>query len=319
MADLTAGREAQAVGEMIRRLNSIQPRFRSLITKTIAALDQQAPAGHSLHEIDPRWSQLPYWQAIAATASPWTDRNILAALDLRREGGSIRSMSQAESANRAIFARTFAISGLVTLSCLIIGVPFAMIAARTQGWRRTLLLGAVLLPLWTSLLVRTAAWFIILQDKGIVNQLLQALHVTQAPLGLLFERTGVVIAMTHVLLPFMVLPVYNVVKAIPVTLMPAAASLGANPPRAFLRVLLPLSMRGILSGAILVFMTSIGYYITPALIGGPRDQMISSIIAFYATGAANWPMAGALSIVLLAVTLALYAAFVRLSPKGLGA
>jgi putative spermidine/putrescine transport system permease protein len=165
----------------------------------------------------------------------------------------------------------------------------------------------VLLPLWTSLLVRTAAWFILLQEQGLINDLLRGIGLIDAPLALIFNRTGVIIAMTHVLLPFMVLPIYSVLITIPKNLMPAAASLGAPPLRAFLRVLLPLSLRGVASGCLL------GYYITPALIGGPGDQMISSIIAFYATGSANWGMAGALGMVLLVATLVLYSVYARLS------
>jgi putative spermidine/putrescine transport system permease protein len=147
----------------------------------------------------------------------------------------------------------------------------------------------------------------------LINDTLTWLGLTNGPLPLIFNRTGVIIAMTHVLLPFMVLPIYSVLVSIPNNLMPAAASLGAPPWRAFLRVLLPLSMRGILSGMLLVFMSAIGYYITPALIGGPSDQMISSIIAYYATGSANWGMAGALGMVLLVVCLVLYAVYGRLT------
>jgi putative spermidine/putrescine transport system permease protein len=171
------------------------------------------------------------------------------------------------------------------------------------------------LPLWTSLLVRTAAWFIILQEQGVINKVLEGLGLISGPLPLIFNRTGVIIAMTHVLLPFMVLPIYSVLISIPKNLMPAAASLGAHPIRAFLRVLLPLSLRGVASGALLVFMSAIGYYITPALIGGPGDQMISSVIAFYATGSANWSMAGALGLVLLVVTIALYTVYARLAAE----
>jgi len=175
------------------------------------------------------------------------------------------------------------------------------------------LLAAVLLPLWTSLLVRTTAWYILLQDQGLINSALLALGLIGRPLPLLFNRTGVIIAMTHVLLPFMVLPIYSVLISIPRNLMPAAASLGAGPVRAFIYVLFPLTLRGIASGALLVFMAALGYYITPALIGGPKDQMISSVLAFYATGSANWGMAGALGIVLLAATLVLYGIYGRLS------
>jgi putative spermidine/putrescine transport system permease protein len=192
-------------------------------------------------------------------------------------------------------------------------MPYAMIAASVEGWRRQLLLAAVLLPLWTSLLVRTAAWFILLQDNGLINASLLALGLVSRPLPLIFNRIGVVIAMSHVLLPFMVLPIFSVMIGIPKQLMMAAASLGASPVRVFREVLLPLSMRGVVSGSLLVFMSALGYYITPALIGGAQDQMISSVIAYYATGAANWGMAGALGLVLLVATIILYTVYVRLS------
>ena len=217
------------------------------------------------------------------------------------------------SANATILMRTLWTSALVTFWCLVIGLPYAMIAASVQGWKRAVLLGAVLLPLWTSLLVRTAAWMIILQDSGIINQSLLALGIISEPLVLIYNRFGVVLAMTHVLLPFMVLPIFSVLITVPGNLMSAAASLGAHPLRAFWRVLLPLSLRGVISGALLVFMTSIGYYITPALLGGASDQMISSVIAFYATGSANWSMAAALGLILLVLTLILYAVYNRLS------
>lgn len=207
----------------------------------------------------------------------------------------------------------------MTVATCFIGLPYAMLIAASSGWRRQLLLVAVLLPLWTSLLVRTAAWYILLQDKGLINSFLMSLGLFSDPLPLLFNRTGVIIAMTHVLLPFMVLPIYSVLIAMPRNLMPAAASLGARPIRAFLQILLPLTLRGIASGGLLVFMAALGYYITPALIGGPKDQMISSVIAFYATGSANWGMAGALGIVLLAATIVFYGVYGRLSTKTAGA
>jgi putative spermidine/putrescine transport system permease protein len=222
-------------------------------------------------------------------------------------------MAEGASANRLILIRTFVTAAIVTIACIAVGLPFAMVAASVQGWRRQLLLGAVLLPLWTSLLVRTAAWYIVLQDNGLINATLKSLGIISHPLPLMFNRLGVVVAMTHVLLPFMVLPIFSVLIAIPRNLMPAAASLGAPPLRAFLHVLLPLSMRGVVSGSLLVFMAALGYYITPALIGGANDQMISSVIAYYATAAANWSMAGALGLVLLAMTILLYAVYIRLA------
>ncbi|MFV0475925.1 MAG: ABC transporter permease [Pikeienuella sp.] len=312
IADLRAAENNMEVGDMVRRLNSEQSGFRSLMSKTLRAVRKSPDV--ALAEIDKRWAKPEYWRAIKATVSPVTDRHLLAAVDLERDRhGEIVAMPANAAANRIIIERTLWISASVTFWCLAIGLPYALIAASVTGWLRNLMLGAVLLPLWTSLLVRTAAWFILLQEQGLINQGLVALHLSDGPVPLIFNRFGVVLAMTHVLLPFMVLPIYSVLVTIPRNLMPAAASLGAPPLRAFWRVLLPLSLRGIASGVLLVFMTSIGYYITPALIGGEQDQMISSIIAFYAQGTANWGMAAALGMVLLALTLALYALYNRLS------
>ncbi|NVZ99136.1 ABC transporter permease [Pseudomonas gingeri] len=307
--------DQQAIGEMVRRLNSAAPGFRTLIGKTQAAvLASDGPV--DLASVDSRWADLRYWQTVRDALAPVTDRFLLASVDLQRDSqGQVVAMPGDASANRTIMIRTFSMTATITVLCLLLGYPYAVLLASVSGGWRNLLLGAVLLPLWTSLLVRTTAWFIVLQDNGIVNRLLMLLHLTDRPTALVFNRTGVIIAMVHVLLPLMVLPIYSVIMGIPRNLMPAAGSLGANPFRAFLEVLLPLSARGITSGVLLVFMSAIGYYITPALIGGPKDQMISSVIAFYATGAANWGMASALGLVLLVITIVLYAVYQRLSNR----
>ncbi|SFH33349.1 MULTISPECIES: ABC transporter permease [unclassified Ensifer] len=319
MEDLKSVDDDQALGDMVRRLNSARSGFRTLMGKTTSALKDTANPPADLVSIDKRWEKPEFWLAIADALSPYTDRNLLAAVDLgRNAAGDIEHLPPDQSVNAVILMRTFWIAALVTFACACIGFPYAIIAASLEGWKRDLMLGAVLLPLWTSLLVRTAAWFLLLQEQGLINDLLRAIGLIDAPLTLIFNRTGVIIAMTHVLLPFMVLPIYSVLITIPKNLMPAAASLGARPLRAFLRVLLPLSLRGVASGALLVFISAIGYYITPALIGGPGDQMISSIIAFYATGSANWGMAGALGVVLLVATLLLYSVYSRLSSDEVG-
>jgi putative spermidine/putrescine transport system permease protein len=311
-ADIVANTDDMAMGDVTRRLNSSKSGFRSLMGKTVSAVRENPDI--ELSSIDDRWTQTEFWAAIQANVSAYTDAYLLAALDLERDKtGAIAAMPEGTSANATILVRTLWIAALVTLCCLLIGLPYAMIAATVTGWKRAVLLGAVLLPLWTSLLVRTAAWMIILQDNGIINQTLMALGIIDQPLALIYNRLGVVLAMTHVLLPFMVLPIYTVLLTVPRNLMTAAASLGAHPVRAFLRVLLPLSFRGIVSGTLLVFMAAIGYYITPALLGGASDQMLSSVIAFYATGSANWSMAAAIGLVLLVLTLLLYAVYNRLS------
>ncbi|MHB2265999.1 ABC transporter permease [Aliihoeflea sp. PC F10.4] len=306
------------LGAAVRTLNSQVSGFRTLMGRTAtAARDTNDGETLDLAAIDERWSEPRFWRAIQISVAPYTDRNLLAALDLQRgDEGRIEALPASASANRLIVWRTFAIAGSVTLLCALIGLPYAMLVASVTGWKRTALLLAVLLPLWTSLLVRTAAWFILLQNEGLINRTLIGLGWIEGPLPLIFNRLGVIIAMTHVLLPFMVLPIFSVVSAIPKNLMPAAASLGARPLRAFWRVLLPLSLPGLLAGSLLVFMVAIGYYITPALIGGPNDQMISSVIAFYALQTANWGMAGALGILLLAITTVLYMIYGRLSRGG---
>jgi len=315
VADLRAPKEAMAFGDAVRRLNSEVSGFRSLLSRTANAV-RDAPEDEmpDLVGIDERWDDPKYWLAMKRAMPRYTDRFLLAAVDLERDtSGSIAAAEATTSANRQIMLRTFFIAAMVTLLCAAIGLPYAMIAATSTGWVRNALLIAVLLPLWTSLLVRTAAWFILLQNGGLINDFLVASGLTARPVQLIFNRTGVIIAMTHVLLPFMVLPIYSGLLTIPKNLMPAAASLGANRYKAFRHVLLPLAMPGLMSGSLLVFMVALGYYITPALVGGAEDQMISSIIAFFATGTANWSMAGALGLILLVVTTLLYFLYGRLS------
>lgn len=320
--DLREATDQQALGETVRRLNSAVSGFRTLLSRTTNAVREEADSkAIDLVNVDPRWKDPRFWLALKHAVPPYTDRNLLAALDMRRDqDGQIVVEASGASANRLIMFRTFLIAAIVTTACAAIGLPYAMLAAAMTGWKRSALLLAVLVPLWTSLLVRTTAWFVLLQNEGLINGALQALGLIDSPLPLIFNRLGVVIAMTHVLLPFMVLPIYSVLLSVPRNLMQAAASMGASPLRAFWRVLLPLSLPGLLSGSLLVFMVAIGYYITPALVGGANDQMISSVIAFYATGTANWGLAGALGLILLSVTTILYLIYGRLSksPQLLG-
>jgi putative spermidine/putrescine transport system permease protein len=175
-----------------------------------------------------------------------------------------------------------------------------------------LLLILVLLPFWSSLLVRATAWIVLLQDEGLVNQALVALGVIAAPVKLIFNRIGLTISMTHVLLPFMILPLYSVLKGIPREHMRAAASLGAPPAVAFLRVYLPQALPGIVAGSTLVFVISLGYYVAPALVGGPGDQMIGYFVAYFTSSTANWGMASALGSLLLIIVALMYLSLARL-------
>ena len=210
-----------------------------------------------------------------------------------------------------ILLRTFNISAVVTVLCLLLAYPLAYWLSTLDARRANLLMILVLVPFWTSILVRVAAWIVLLQREGLVNSALVGMGLIEEPLALLFNRTGVVIAMVHILLPFMILPLYSVMKSVPPTYLRAAISLGSSPLAAFFRVYVPQTWSGVGAGALLVFILSIGYYVTPALLGGADDQMLSYYIAQYTNVEVNWGMACALGAVLLAATLILYGVYRR--------
>jgi len=318
VADLRAS-PREAVAEVAKRLNYYQSGLRSLMLKTARDVNAADSAGTSaiekLNEIDERWADPATWSVIQRALPQQTDFYLLAAVDLKRDTqGSIRQASDDNAIYRDVIARTFAISGSVTLICLLLGYPLAYwIATAPAATARKLML-LVLLPFWTSLLVRTTAWVVVLQSGGVVNSLLGWLGIVDPahPVELIHNRIGVLIAMTHILLPFMVLPIFSVMKSIPPNYMRAAASLGAPPLSAFLRVYLPLSLPGVSAGGLLVFILALGYYITPALVGGAQDQMLSYFIAYFASQVTNWGMAAALSATLLVLVLILYAVYHRM-------
>jgi len=201
-----------------------------------------------------------------------------------------------------IFANSFEISLTVTLLALVLGYPVAFLLATARPRAAGLMLAGVMLPLWTSVLVRTYAWMVLLGRRGLVNEALQSAGLLDAPLALLYNRLGVTIGMVHVLLPFMVLPIYSVMKGVDVDLLKAAQNLGANRLQSFLRVYLPLSFPGIGAGCLLVFVTALGFFVTPALLGGRGDMMIAMLIENQVRELLDWGFAAALAVTLLAVT-----------------
>jgi putative spermidine/putrescine transport system permease protein len=203
------------------------------------------------------------------------------------------------------------IATIVTLATLALAFPLAYLMTNLRPGIAGLVLVLVLLPFWTSILVRTAAWTVILQKHGLLNDLLLWLGLTSDRLELMYSRTGLIIAMTHIQLPFTLLPLYSVMRSIQPAQLRAAQSLGARPFTAFWRVYLPQVMPGVLAGCLLTFILCLGYYITPVLIGGASDQLISNFIANYVNVELNWEMAAALSFVLLASTLGLYVTMTR--------
>ncbi|MCF6093677.1 ABC transporter permease [Microaerobacter geothermalis] len=200
---------------------------------------------------------------------------------------------------------------LVTFICLVLGYPVAYMLASVPDRVRNLLLIFVLLPFWTSFLVRTYAWIVILQKEGILNKTLLALGIIEEPMKMVHNTFGVIIGLVHVLLPFMILPLYSVMKNIDMDLVKSAQSLGATPYKSFTKVFLPLSFPGIAAGSILVFIISIGYYVTPALLGGRKDTMISQLIAQQIGEQLNWGFGSAIALVLLVVVLGLLYLFNR--------
>jgi len=199
----------------------------------------------------------------------------------------------------------------VTVFTLLLGYPLAYWISTLSERRANLVMILVLIPFWTSILVRVAAWIVILQGEGLVNKALMGSGLISHPLALLFNRVGVYISMTHILLPFMALPLYSVMKSIPPTYQRAAVSLGSHPFAAFWRVYVPQTYPGVGAGVLLVFILSIGYYITPALLGGPGDQMVSYYVAYFTNVSINWGMACALGALLLAATTVLYFVYGR--------
>jgi len=323
MADLSALEETSQAGALARRLNSEVSGARSLVMGTYRALplgDNLGPeeARAKLLEHDARWEELPYWQAIAQNSSRWTPDYLLASLDLKRTPqGDIVKVGPEEAAFSDILVRTFKISAIVTGAALLLGYPLAFWLSTLSSRKANILLILVLLPFWTSVLVRIAAWIVLLQNNGLVNRFLMYLGATDAPIPLLFNRLGVIIAMVHILLPFMILPLYSVMKSVPSNYLRAAISLGSSPLAAFFRVYLPQTYPGVAAGGLLVFITCIGYYVTPALLGGPGDQMLSYYVAQYTNVEVNWGMACALGGVLLTTTLVLYALYRKVSKSEL--
>lgn len=315
--DLAAIPETAQAGVLARRLNTEVSGARSLIMGTYRALplgSRLSPpeAKEKLLAHDPRWAELPYWWAIAKNSSRWTPDYLLASVDLKRDAqGHVVRVGPEEAAFSDILLRTFSISAVVTLMCILLGYPLAYWLATLSDRKANLMMILVLLPFWTSVLVRIAAWIVLLQSNGLINRFLMFTGLTGEPVPLLFNRLGVIIAMVHILLPFMILPLYSVMKSVPGNYVRAAVSLGSTPLAAFFRVYVPQTYPGVAAGGLLVFITSIGYYVTPALLGGAGDQMLSYYVAQYTNVDVNWGMACALGSVLLATTLILYAVYRR--------
>ena len=311
IADLKAGSITREIGKVGTRLNYEKSGMRSMITSSARKSKKvkEGPYKPIVFKMHKKWKDLETWTVIKRNTSAYTIGYYLNAVDLKiNKSGEIVRQPENRQIYGKLFLRTFAISMAITIICIILAYPISYLLATMPLRYSNLLMIFVLLPFWTSLLVRTTAWIAMLQSQGVLNDLFVFFGFIDDAnrLQLIYNLTGTIIAMTHILLPFMVLPLYSVMKTIPPTYMRAALSLGANPFVAFVRVYMPQTLSGIGAGSILVFILSIGYYITPALVGGTGGTLISNQIAYHMQSSLNWGLAGALGALLLGSVLALY-------------
>ena len=313
--DLAAATKAKTVALVGKRLNYEISGIRSKILTSgrKAALLTAGPYKDAMIGIDKVWGERDTWAVLKRASQTYTSFYVLDALDLGLDAdGKLTPTPEERAIYITVFLRTLKISLTVTVVTLLLGFPLAYLLATLPTRTSNLLMILVLLPFWTSLLVRTTAWFVLLQDNGTINDLLIALHLTDHPLPLIFSRFGTVVAMTHIQLPFTLLPIYSVMKTISPSYVRAGRSLGAGPFYAFWRIYFPLTVPRIAAGCLLTFILSLGYYITPALVGGPTDQMVSGIIERAMNSENNWGKASALGGILLFATLILYFIYNRL-------
>lgn len=302
--DLAAMNQKQ-LGEVARMLNQEKSGFRSLILDTGKKAETITPDMAGLVAFDARWGEPAYWDIIDDNAGAITWRYYQKASGLKHDAAGNLTIAKGDDIYMRVMGRTLMITLQVTILTLLIGYPLAYAVA--NGTRRTasIILAIVMISFWTSVLVRTTAWVVLLQTNGLINNTLVWLGLIAEPIQLIFNRFGALVAMTHVLLPFAILPMINVMRTIPKSQSDASRSLGAGPIETFLRVYFPQSLRGVAVGGGTVFILSLGFYITPALTGGPNDQMLAFFIADFVNKTLNWGMASALSVLLLAIVIVL--------------
>lgn len=257
---------------------------------------------------DKAWGDIKTWTTFKLYSPKYTNGYFLAAIDMKKTPDGAEMLPASERIYLNLFVRTIFMSLVITGLCLLLGYPIAWLLANLPMRTSNLLMILVLLPFWTSLLVRTSAWKVLLQQQGVINDILVWLGIVSnsGRLELINNQFGTLVAMTHILLPFMILPLYSVMRTIPPTYVRAAKSLGATDWTTFWRVYFPQTIAGIGAGAILTFILAIGYYITPELVGGTQGTFISNRIAYHISSSLNWGMAAALGTILLTLVLVLY-------------
>ena len=306
--------EGYAIGKASTRMNYSKSGWKSLLKKSKRKFKkiEEGPYKEQMIAAEKRWGDIEYWKALGQMVDPTTMGYYLNAVDLKYD--SSKNIIQ-QKENRRIYNKTwfktFKVSVLVTFFCLILAYPISYLLATLPLKYSNLLMICVLLPFWTSLLVRTVAWMVMLQQKGVFNNLMvmAGLIADENRWQLMYNQTAVIIVMTQILLPFMVLPLFSVMKTISPTYMRAALNLGASPLHAFYKIYMPNSIPGVSAGCLLVFIIAIGYYITPELVGGKDGQMVGNWIAYHLKTTLNWGLCASLGAILLAVMTVLYWAY----------
>ena len=304
----------QEQGKLGQRLNKEKNGFNSITKKLMRQIkrnkiDETQSIKEQIMKVHKRWRTVEYWQAIKRTAPPYTMAKYLKGMDMYfAPDGSIAQVDEDRRIHRILWLRTLEIALFVTIFCFLMGYPIAHLLATLPMKYSNLLMICVLLPFWTSLLVRTASWMILLQQQGVINDFFVMIGLVSdnnRP-EMMYNKVGTYVAMTQILLPFMVLPLYSVMKTISPSLMRAGKSLGGTPFVAFWKVYFPLTIPGIGAGCLLVFILAIGYYITPALVGGASGTLISNQIAYHMKTTLDWSFASAMGLMLLSGVLVIY-------------
>ena len=309
--DLSFLKKNKTYGKIIARLNYEKGGFSSLIKKTVRKINKFEKGNYKEQfiKVHKRWGQIEYLRALKNTAPKYTVAKYLKGVDLLfDEDKNIIQVEESRRIHKILWIRTFNVALWVTVFCFILAYPISHLLATLPMKYSNLLMICVLLPFWTSLLVRTSSWMVLLQQQGPINDLIVMLGI--APNDdrpeLMYNVIGTFVAMTQILLPFMVLPIYSVMKTISPSLMRAGKSLGGTPFMAFRKVYFPLTVPGIGAGCLLVFIIAIGYYITPALVGGASGTLISNTIAYHMKSSLDWAFASALGTMLLVGVLTIY-------------
>ncbi|HJL65313.1 MAG: ABC transporter permease [Arenicellales bacterium] len=315
--DFQQGAKNKTINRLGSRLNYEVAGISSLFRKTARKSRRltSGPYQEAMIKIDKKWGSIETWKLLKTFSSRYTPGYYLAGADLKLNiDGEIQRQPEELRVYMKLFWRTLRLSAIITLLTLVLGYPIAYLMATLPTRTSNLLMIMVLLPFWTSLLVRTTAWIALLQQEGIINDFLVVIGLLNddGRLPLIHNATGTIVAMTHILLPFMVLPLFSVMKTISPTYVRAAKSLGATPFQALIKVYMPNTIPGMGAGGILVFILAIGYYITPELVGGISGTFISNRIAYHISSSLNWGLAAALGAFLLLIVLALYTLYDKL-------